>query len=169
MANGRRWYVVHSQPHNEIRADAHLRRQGFETYLPRHLRKRRHARKTEIVVKPLFPRYLFVALNLNFDRWRAVHSTIGVSQLVTAGDAPIAVPDGVVDEIRAREDESGFVRLSLPAGVGPGSSVRLVDNIFADAVGVLERIADERRVAVLLQLLGRKVRVFVPTASIRAA
>ena len=100
MANGRRWYVVHSQPQNEIRADTHLRHQGFETYLPRHLRKRRHARKTEIVVKPLFPRYLFfVALDLKFDRWRAVHSTIGVSQLVTAGDVPIPVPDGAVDEI----------------------------------------------------------------------
>jgi len=169
MANGRRWYVVHSQLHNEIRADAQLRRQGFETYLPRYLRRRRHARKIEIVANPLFPRYLFVALNLEFDRWRAVHSTIGISKLVTAGDAPIAVPDGVVDEIRRREDESGFVRLRLPTGVGPGSSVRLVDNIFADAVGVLERIGDKRRVAVLLQLLGREVRVFVPAASIRAA
>jgi transcriptional antiterminator RfaH len=160
------WFVVHTQPHHEVRADINLRRQGFTTYLPRYLRRRRHARRTETVARPLFPRYLFVALDLARDRWRAVHSTIGVSHLVVAGEEPIPVPRGVVEEIRAREGNDGFVALGLPAGVQLGSQVRLIDGIFADAKGVLERIADDRRVAVLLELLGREVRVFVPAAAI---
>ena len=160
------WYVVHTQPNKEVHADLHLRRQGFTTYLPRHLRSRRHARKTETVVRPLFPRYLFVALDVARDRWRSIHSTVGVSHLVVAGEAPLSVPDGVLDEIRARETTDGYVTLGLPAGIGPGSRVRLIDGIFADAKGVLERIADDRRVAVLLELLGREARVFVPAASI---
>ena len=32
------WYVVHTQPLNEARAELNLRRQGFTTYLPRYLR-----------------------------------------------------------------------------------------------------------------------------------
>lgn len=161
-----RWYVVHTQPLNEIRAELNLRRQGFATYLPRYQRTRRHARKTETVTRPLFPRYIFVGLDLARDRWRAIQSTFGVSNLVFAGETPLAMPDGVVDEIRARESGDGFVALGLPAGIGPGSRVRLIDGIFADSKGVLERIADDRRVAILLELLGREVRVFVPTASI---
>ena len=50
-----------------------------------------------------------------------------------------------------------------------GSRVRFVDGIFADAKGVLERIADDRRVAILLELLGREVRVFVSPASVGVA
>jgi len=161
-----RWYVVHTQPQNETRAEINLRRQGFATYLPRYQRTRRHARKTETVTRPLFPRYLFVGLDLARDRWRAVQSTFGVSNLVFAGDRPLPMPEGMVDEIRARESGDGFIALGLPAGVGPGSCVRVIDGIFADSKGVLERIADDRRVAILLELLGREVRVYVPVASI---
>lgn len=160
------WYVVHTQPNGEARADLNLRRQGFATYLPRYARRRSHARRREVVKRPLFPRYLFVGLDLARDRWRAIHSTFGVNRLVLAGEEPLPVPPGVIDEIRAREDGEGLVTLGLPAGVGPGSRIRLVDGIFADAKGVLERIADDRRVAVLLELLGREVRVFVSPASV---
>jgi transcriptional antiterminator RfaH len=164
--SARRWYVVHTQPNGEARADLNLRRQGFATYLPRYARRRSHARRNEVVKRPLFPRYLFVGLDLARERWRAIHSTFGVNRLVLAGEAPLPVPDGVVDDIRAREDGDGLVVLGLPAGLGPGSRIRLVDGIFADAKGVLERVADDRRVAILLELLGREVRVFVSPASV---
>lgn len=164
--SARRWYVVHTQPNGEARADLNLRRQGFATYLPRYARRRSHARRQELVKRPLFPRYIFVGLDLARDRWRAIHSTFGVNRLVLAGEEPLPVPESVIDEIRAREDGEGLVALGLPAGVGPGSRVRLVDGIFADAKGVLERIADDRRVAILLELLGREVRVFVSPASV---
>ena len=164
MSIGSLWYVVHTQPQAEARADLNLRRQGFRTYLPRYTRTRRHARRTDVVVRPLFPRYLFVALDLAKDRWLAIQSTFGVSQLVLAGERPASVCETVVDEIRAREDDRGFVKLRLPAGLGPGSSVRLTDGIFAEHKGIIDRVADERRVAVLLKLLGRDVRVFVPAA-----
>ena len=169
MSSGRRWYVVHTQPNHEWRADANLRRQGFETYLPLYQRSRRHARRTDTVERPLFPRYLFVALDLCVDRWRAVHSTFGVSDLVFGGETPLAVPEGIVEEIRSREDENGFVTLRLPAGVRPGSKIRLIDGIFAETMGLVERVNDQYRVSILLQLLGREVRVFVPAASIGAA
>src|SRR5882724_10664674 len=105
------WYVVHTRAQGEDRADFNLRRQGFATYLPRYLRARRHARRTETVARPLFPRYLFVALDVARDRWLTVQSTFGVSSLVIVGNDPVPLPAGVVDEIRAREGEQGFVRL----------------------------------------------------------
>jgi transcriptional antiterminator RfaH len=39
-----RWYVAQTQPNAEAKAVAHLNRQGFGTYLPRYLKRRRHAR-----------------------------------------------------------------------------------------------------------------------------
>ncbi len=166
---GRRWYVVHTQAQGEMRAECNLQRQGFATYLPRYLRARRHARRVDTVARPLFPRYLFVALDVARDRWRSVQSTFGVSNLVVVGNDPVPLPDGVMEEIRAREGDQGFVKLGLPAGLRPGSPVRLVDGIFEEHQGILERLADDRRVAVLLKLLGREVRVFVPVASVGTA
>lgn len=160
------WYLVHTQPQVETRAELNLQRQGFQSYLPKYQRTRRHARKTEVVTRPLFPRYLFVALDLARDRWRAVQSTFGVSQFVLSGEEPARVPCAVIDEIRAREDEGGYLQLGLPAGLTAGSSARIVDGIFADARVMIERIADARRVAVLLDLLGREVRVSAPVESI---
>lgn len=169
MMAGKHWYVVHTQPNREARADVNLRRQGFETYFPRYARSRRHARKTEIVARPLFPRYLFVALDLGRDRWHSIRSTFGVSDIVLASEEPVPVPDGIIEEIQAREGANGFVTLGLPAGIGPGSTVRLIDGLFADSRGILERIASDRRVSILLNLLGREVRVFVPAASVGTA
>lgn len=166
MNRGGQWYVVHTQVHQESVAELNLRRQGFATYLPRYLRRRRHARRVETVARPLFPRYLFVALDIARHRWQSIHSTIGVSHLVQAGERPLPLPDGVVDEIKARETNEGWVALGLPAGVRPGSDVRLIEGIFSECQGTLERLVDERRVTILMRLLGREVRVNAPAASV---
>src|SRR2546430_6869407 len=108
---GARWYVVQTQPHAEAKAASHLSRQGFAVYLPRYLKRRRHARRIETVAAPLFPRYLFVTVDMMCQRWRSIHSTIGVSRLVCNGDDPVPVTDDVIETLRAREDEQGFVTL----------------------------------------------------------
>ncbi|MCC7250963.1 transcription termination/antitermination NusG family protein [Hyphomicrobium sp.] len=169
MSDGKRWYVVVTQPHGEARAEENLRRQGFSVYLPRYRRTRRHARKTETVTRPLFPRYLFVALDLARDRWRVVQSTFGVQGLITAaGDKPREVPSTVLDAIREREGEDGFVQMCAPA-LPKGAKIRVLDGIFVDSIGVFECVADRQRVAVLLQLLGREVMALLPSESIEAA
>ena len=67
-AAGARWYVVQTQVNGEVKAAQNLLRQGFEIYLPRYLKRRRHARKVDFAAKPLFPRYLFVAIDVAAQR-----------------------------------------------------------------------------------------------------
>lgn len=67
-----RWYVVQTQVNGEARAAQNLMRQGFEIYLPRYLKRRRHARKIDLTAKPLFPRYMFVAVDVATQRWRSI-------------------------------------------------------------------------------------------------
>ncbi|MGC2115668.1 MAG: transcriptional activator RfaH, partial [Pseudolabrys sp.] len=103
------WYVVQTQANAENKAVAHLARQGFVTYLPRYLKRRRHARRVDVVAAPLFPRYLFVEIDMAAQRWRSIYSTVGVSRLVCNGEFPAAVPERVVELLRNREDTSGFI------------------------------------------------------------
>src|SRR4051812_15126456 len=164
-----RWYVVQSQPSAERKAIAHLERQGFVTYLPRYLKRRRHARKVEIVPAPLFPRYLFVGIDLAAQRWRSICSTVGVSRLVCNGDVPTPISDQVLDTLRAREDDGGYVRLDQRANFHAGDRIRVLEGAFADCLGLYEGMRDSDRVAILLDLLGRKVRVTVDLESVAAA
>ena len=154
-----RWYVAQTHAHAETKAAEHLARQGYLIYLPRYRKRRRHARRVDEIAAPLFPRYLFIAANTAAQRWRAIQSTIGVARLVCNGDAPAAVGGDVVDALRAREDDRGLVRLDTAPAFVPGDSIRILDGAFAACLGLFECMTDGERVAILLDLLGRKVRV----------
>jgi transcriptional antiterminator RfaH len=164
-----RWYVVQTHVHAETKAAAHLVRQGYPIYLPRYLKRRRHARRVDVVAAPLFPRYLFVGIDRMTQRWRSILSTVGVAQLVCQGEEPAAVPAGVVDALRAREDDRGLIKFDLRPRFMPGAKVRVVDGVFAECFGLFEGMADRERVAILLDLLGRKVRVVLDGESVAAA
>jgi transcriptional antiterminator RfaH len=164
-----RWFVAHTQPHAEAKAVANLERQGFATYFPRYLKRRRHARRIETVAAPLFPRYLFVAVDLGAQRWRSIYSTVGVTRLVCNGDEPSPVPDGVVAALRGREDTDGFIKLQSQPAFRPGAQIRVLDGAFASCLGLFEGIAERERIAILLDLLGRKVRIVLDADWVAAA
>jgi transcriptional antiterminator RfaH len=164
-----RWYVVQTHVNAEAKAAANLDRQGFTVYLPRYLKRRSHARKVETVSRALFPRYLFVAIDLATQRWRAIQSTLGVSHLVCWNGHPASVEDGVITALKAREGDRGFIKLAPRPAFSPGDRVRIVEGAFVDNVALVEGASDHERVAVLLDLLGRKVRVLVGADLIAAA
>jgi transcriptional antiterminator RfaH len=164
-----RWFVAHTHPHAESKATTHLNRQGFEIYFPRYLKRRRHARRIETVAAPLFPRYLFVAIDLDAQRWRSIYSTVGVNRLVCNGDDPTPVPDGIVEALKKREDMNGFIKLDPRAPFRTGDKIRVLDGAFSSCLGLFEGMAERERIAILLDLLGRKVRVVLDADLVAAA
>jgi transcriptional antiterminator RfaH len=166
---GLHWYVVQTHPNAEAKAEAHLRRQGFQTYLPRYRKQRRHARRSEDVLAPLFPRYLFVAMDTARQRWHAIQSTLGVSRLVAFGDAPALMQDGIVEQIRGREVEDGLIAIPADASFASGEAINVKSGPLQSCVGLFDSITDNQRVAVLLDILGRKTRVVLNLSSVAAA
>lgn len=165
----KRWYVAYTQPQAERGATRHLKRQGFDAYLPLCRRIRRHARREESVLRPLFPRYVFVALDLQADRWRSVNGTVGVSRLVCQGERPAALPGGVVESLRDGEIDDGVVPLSQLMLFDPGARLRVLDGAFAGQTGIYQAMTAAERVVLLFDLIGRQVRVAVPIHAVEAA
>ncbi|MEJ8572856.1 transcriptional activator RfaH [Microbaculum marinum] len=155
---GRRWYVVHCLPHREAGAQAQLQRQGFHTFHPVHVKTVRHARRFRRVKASLFPRYLFVELALDRDRWRSVNGTFGVTSMLMAGDYPMPVPHGVVEDLQAMLDEEGA--LSMEPRLVPGESVRLLSGPFAGCIGRLIKLDPSGRVRILMEIMGGHVPLF---------
>jgi transcriptional antiterminator RfaH len=164
----RRWYVVHTHPQAESRALLNLKRQGFDAYLPRCRKWRRHARKAEVVAGPLFPRYLFLRLDIDVERWRPVLSTFGVGGLICRDGLPAPVPGGIIEAILAREDAGHFVDLTRQAEIRPGDRVQVTAGPFADRIAVFAGLNEGQRVILLLDLLGRKLRVEVAPEAVTA-
>lgn len=167
LREGERWYAVHTLPYGEKRAEAQLENQQFRAFLPKRQKTIRHARTLLTVLAPFFPRYLFVALDLQRQRWRSVNGTIGVSSLVMGGEWPIAVPHGIVESMLAAADEHGL--LHLWSNLKIGSRVRLAAGPFVEQLGILDRMDDSGRVRVLLDILGRQVPVCLNRAHVLPA
>ncbi len=162
-----RWFLVHTLPRSETQAQMHLTWQGFSTHVPLVLKTVRHARKLRTVRAPMFPRYLFVILDLGRDRWLSIRSTVGVSSLFVCGDRPIPVPAGIVEALIERTDESNLMRLD--DGLATGQPVRILTGPFADFVGTLERLDEAGRVRVLLNMMGTAVPVALHRSALSPA
>jgi transcriptional antiterminator RfaH len=163
------WHVVQAHVHAEAKAELHLNRQGFATYLPRYLKRRRHARRTETVAAPLYPGYLFVNFDPAVHRWRSIQSTVGVTRLVCNGEAPAAIDRSIIDGLRTREDAEGFIAIESRPRFAAGDRVRVAEGVFCDCLGLFDGVTDRERVAILLDLLGRKVRVVLDEGFVVAA
>ena len=157
-----------AQTRRESEGIESLARQGYVTYLPRFQKRRRHARKIDTVTCALFPRYLFVLIDTTCQRWRSILSTVGVSQLICDADGPVAMPCEVISQLRSREDEKGFIRMETQRFM-PGDRIRIEDGAFADCLASVVGMTDAERVTVLLDLLGRKVRVALDAEMLSAA
>jgi transcription antitermination factor NusG len=156
LGSGERWYLAHTLPTKEASVQLRLDAQGFRNFLPRRMKTIRHARRIRQVNAPVFPRYLFVALDLDRDQWRSVNGTIGVASLFMAEDRPLPVPIGVVETLIMSVDRSG--KTQCAHNLQPGQKVRLVSGPLAESLGILDRLDDQGRIEVLLEIMGGRVR-----------
>lgn len=155
------WYAVCCKPRQEAVAEENLLRQGYRVYLPRIQNTRRRLGQWVDVVEPLFPRYLFIRVDPTLRSTAPVRSTRGAVGLVRFGGQPAVVPEGVIDSLVQRETpDSGLHQDNRPLFCA-GEPVRLAQGPLADMEGIFVEEDGEKRVTVLLELLGKanKVRV----------
>ena len=151
------WYVVHTQAFAERRAERHLEEQGFHVFMPTVVKTTRHARRVQQVVTPLFPRYIFVELDLTRDRWHPINGTVGVCRLITANDRPLRLPSGFVEGIIAANPRDAATE-RVPS-MRVDDIVRVTEGPFAELIGRVQKLDVRGRVDVLLEIMGRAVSV----------
>src|SRR4030095_6959028 len=105
------WYVVYTHLKQEERANENLMSWGVET-LHAKLKTRRYNQFTgapTYLTQPLFPRYIFAKFNAR-EQLPKIRFTRGVHNVVCFGESPAPVAEDIIDIIRDRIDEHGFVR-----------------------------------------------------------
>lgn len=163
------WFVAHTHPMKEQLAEKHLREQGFDVYLPRFKKMRRHARKVEEVLTPLFPRYLFVSMELETAHWRCINNTRGISYLLQNDGLPAEVPEQMITVLKEKEASDGLVSVNSLIALVKGDKVRILKGVFKDYLATFETMDANQRVKLLLTFLGRETKVFLPVYVVEAA
>jgi transcription antitermination factor NusG len=161
------WYVLHSKPRRELFLVGELLARNIETFCPLLYLKPVNPRARKI--KPYFPGYLFVHIDLQSTNISSLSWMPGVSGLVSFGVDPAFVPNELIDVIRKKVDRINRVGSELPMGLQAGDKVLVEDGPFAGYQGVFDsRLPGDDRVRILLDLLKqRQMRVDLPVAMVK--
>ena len=166
----KKWFAVSTKPRQEGIATIHYMRQGYTVYAPKVQSIRSHARKTEKVMRPLFPGYIFLHLGVEEQDWTAIGSTFGAIGPVRFNSYYPPVPNWVIAGIQARENNRGYIPLKSLGNsmMKPGAkvSVALGDK---EIEGIFLNFRDEDRVIVLLDILQRQIPVITPLGKLKVA
>ena len=64
------------------------------------------------------------------------------------GGTPTAVDDAIIEAIRGREDDKGYVELNEIKSLKKGDRVRILDGALYDQIGLFETMGDDQRVVI---------------------
>ena len=158
------WYAVRTKPNEEERADSNLKAWQVETFTP----KVKELRTSDFgggryVTRPLFSRYIFA----RFDVERQLHNvnyTRGVQNVVSFGGCPVSIDDKVIDLIKERTDDDGFIRID---DFKAGDPVRVNSGPLQSIVGVFEKkLKDKDRVKILLNTMSHGSHLLIDRAMV---
>jgi transcriptional antiterminator RfaH len=154
-----RWYVIHTHPKQEDRADSNLRVLGVPIFNPK-IKGRRYNQfviSPTFVTKPLFPRYIFAQFGIN-DLYHKVRFTRGVYNVVSFGGGPAPINKEIIALIRSNIKDDGFVRMYEE--ISPGDKIIVKDGPLKNFAGIFERaMKDTDRVRILLETVSYQAHV----------
>jgi transcription termination/antitermination protein NusG len=163
---GAKWYVIHTQTgyENKVKQALEQRLKSlavedkiFDVVIPmREVVVVKKGKKSKVNEK-VFPGYVLVRMILDDDSWLVVRTTEGVTGFVGAGLKPTPISDKEVQAIMK------FVEQEQPkfkTKFSVGEAVKITEGPFADFLGSIETIDEERgKVRVLVSIFDRETPV----------
>jgi transcriptional antiterminator RfaH len=157
-----RWYLVRTERHRERAAAEAIGELALETYLPIETHFARHGRKVRTVSAPLFRGYLFTRFDLERDDWPQIRRAHGVVDLICSNEVPLRVPERELEVIRTAEGAGLYDTTRQPVAPDPfprGAKVRITGGPFEGRLATVARLAPQRRIEILFEMLNRGVRL----------
>ena len=156
------WYVLHSKPNREAFLSAQLEHRKINVFFPQ-LRVNPvnpRARK----VKPLFPGYLFIQIDLDQTPVSSLAYVPGVRSLVSFDNEPASVTNEVILALRKNVDCLNRQTQTAKPGLQHGDPVVILDGPFKGYEAIFDtRIHGSDRVRLLVKMMrGQQKRVQVP-------
>jgi transcription antitermination factor NusG len=150
------WYVMRSKPNKEEFLAGQLVAHGVKAYSPRIRVQAVNPRARK--VRPYFPGYLFVQVDIGSMNASTLRWMPGASGLVSYGGEPAGVPDTLVAAIKRRVEAINAAGGELFDELKSGDTVVVQSGPFEGYEAIFDsRIPGSERVRVLLKLLQRRM------------
>lgn len=150
-----KWYVAHSKPRNEEFLWKQFCLRHIESYFPCVKVKTVGLRIPK--VRPYFPGYLFVHVDLELTGKSSIEWIPGGVGLVSFGDEPAPVSEGMISAIKQRVSNFEMEMKKSPIPFQKGDNVVINEGVFKGYEGIFDvRLSGADRVRVLLSLLGNR-------------
>ena len=149
------WYAMRSKPNKEDFLARQFEGQGVKVFYPR-IRVRVVDPRTR-KVRPYFPGYIFVQVDLEQVSRSTLQWLPGATGLVSFGGEPASVPENLINAIRRRVDEVNTSDAELLKGLSQGQLVTIQAGPFAGHEAIFDaRLSGDERVRVLLKLINKQ-------------
>src|SRR5678815_5910093 len=111
------------------------------------------------ITKPLFPRYIFAKFNAR-QQLAKISFTRGVQYVVSFGGQPVSIDEGIIQIVKDRVDQSGFVKLG--EDLKQGDRVVIKAGPLREFEGIFERkLKDNERISILLTTISYQGRLVI--------
>lgn len=151
------WYAVCTRHQHEKSAARILECKQFEVLLPLYKERRRWQDRIKEISVPLFPGYLFVQAEP--AKWLQILTTAGVSNIVSCGDRPAAIPSSEIEGVRRIVEST--LRVEPHPFLKCGDWVRVKYGPIAGLEGILLRKKNIARLVLSVEMLGKSAAVEV--------
>jgi len=109
------------------------------------------------VTEKIFPGYMLVKMVVNDQSWLTVRTTQGVTGFVGSGNKPTPIS---LDEVKIIKDFMSLEAPKFKAKFSVGEAVKIIDGPFADFLGSIDHLDEERgKLRVLVSIFGRETPV----------
>jgi len=160
------WYVVHTYSGQETRVAEQLKQRVaslalkdyvLEILIPTQEKIEIRSGEKKKVKEKIFPGYLLVKMIITDQSWLAVRTTNGITGFVGVGNQPTPLANKEVKAIQK------FMLMEAPkfkTKFSAGEAVKIVNGPFADFLGTVENIDEEKgKIRVLVSIFGRETPV----------
>ncbi|MGV0961275.1 MAG: transcription termination/antitermination protein NusG [Limnohabitans sp.] len=149
-----RWFLAYTKPRQEQIALTNLEQQAFEAYLPLYKKFKKTEQGPVAQFEPMFPRYILFRPSKAEQSISVVRHTKGIATIVRFGFEPALLNDELVQRIRLLEQDRNHATLQELSNLKAGQAVRLKHTALGGVGGLIQSVSS-KRVAVLLEILGR--------------
>ena len=161
------WFCLRTQTKREHIAAAILNHlDGVEVFCPRirQIKKTRTGKKR--FVEAMFPGYIFAKFQFRVHARQVVHSQ-GITRMVELGERRV-IPKHVIEDLKASLPEDIIEAPDL--SILPGAVIEVITGSLQGLNGkVLAQIAAKNRIQILLDFLGREIKVSISTDDVLLA
>ena len=156
-----KWVVAQIRPNSYDLAVRNLKRQGFETFVPKMKSTTTKANKFISKEVPVFPGYAFIGINILDTYWAKINSTYGVSKLLSFNNKPYQIPYDLIEALKNRyKDKSNPL---IDGNLKMGDAIKFNNGPFSNLIATIENVSSINRIYVILDVMGgnRKLQINV--------